>query len=596
MEKKEKEKPFRPLPLRERSAPMASEDERDAEVESQLLEYQYDGDTGGVFHYIGTSGGTEPWAMPALEVTRSSRGAGLPIDLLSIKSVHTHETDAHGDDLGWWCIDLGEDRRLRCAHYALRHGRAVSADRMRYWKMEASVVGGEDDANWWTLREHVDDRSFGRSQSRWCSFAILADPEFASRPTTAERGGRTGSARSPTRKSFAPAAAAAKPKPARWARYFRLRLTRPRRNSDRNLVLSRLELYGEMIAPSEFIAAGGATRRVKLLRSVGDGLRAADADIADFTSGVLYAIGTKFGKKKWHHPSRILGSAVIGTLSSLGRGAVATILARAPREKAAVCSTTQKAGLGIFTLDLGPTLRLLPTHYAMRHGYNNGSHRLRSWIFEASADGEDGSWRTLRTHVNAMVEIADEAFPTASWSIQVPGWELPLPTRPYLEPAPGAKVKATRLGAAAAAAAAGGRGRASGSAPLALPVPAQGRRRRVASMAERRRQLEVRKRKMLERYDDDPSFAVTAARAAEASGQRARTRAEYAAVLELEAESSLLHAQPWARYFRIRMTDLNSSDRDVLTISGIELWGELRAPKLVSTARRKTKRGGVPAS
>ena len=511
---------------------------------SHTLDYAYDGDTSGVFHYIASKGGTEPYATPDLVVTRSSRGAGLPIDLVTDECATTNCTDTNAEELGWWCVDLGEDRRLRCNHYALRHGRACSGDRMRYWRLEASIDG----EHWWTLRDHVDDRSYHRAASRWCSFAVLPDLDFAGRPTTRER------ARSPRAKSraasFRPASATKEePRPAKWARYVRVRLTRPRQNSERSLTLSRLELYGELSAPREYAASGGATKRIRLLRSPGDALAGANADTTTFSSGVLYHIGTRFGLQKWHHPTRVSGNTVVASLSTVGRGAVGAVLARAPREKAAVCSTTSRAGLGTFTLDLGAAMRLLPTHYSIRHGYNNGGHRLQSWVFEASADGD--VWRTLREHSNDA-ELRDESFASASWELAVPTWKLPLPDRAYAIPP---------------------HGRAPTKSKGVMPPPV------AKSTEQRERQLACWKRKMLERYDDDPSFVATALQRASVAGELARTRDEFANLLDAQAENSLEHAQPWARWFRIRMTGLNTSERDVLTISAIELWGVLEAPK-----------------
>ena len=64
---------------------------------------------------------------------------------------------------------------------------------------------------------------------------------------------------------------------------------------------------------------------------------------------------------------------------------------------------------------------LLVTHYALRHGYDDGMHVLRHWQLQGSAGGED--WTTLRAHVDDAA-LAAAAHSEASWPVDSRGREF----------------------------------------------------------------------------------------------------------------------------------------------------------------------------
>jgi hypothetical protein len=63
-------------------------------------------------------------------------------------------------------------------------------------------------------------------------------------------------------------------------------------------------------------------------------------------------------------------------------------------------------------IDFGPSRRLLPKHYTIRHGGHGNEDPLRNWELQGSDDGE--TWETIRVHIND--ESLKGEYGTASWA------------------------------------------------------------------------------------------------------------------------------------------------------------------------------------
>ena len=99
---------------------------------------------------------------------------------------------------GWWRVDLGEGRRLRCNHYTMRQDGSTNFPRQ--WELQGHAGDGATEAGWITLKRHDGDATLC-GPGQWGSWpvesAAAALPVRFLRlkltgPTTAGRGGRAG--------------------------------------------------------------------------------------------------------------------------------------------------------------------------------------------------------------------------------------------------------------------------------------------------------------------------------------------------------------------------------------------------------------------
>ena len=65
-------------------------------------------------------------------------------------------------------------------------------------------------------------------------------------------------------------------------------------------------------------------------------------------------------------------------------------------------------------VSLPPGYSLVPTHYALRHGFYGGQCRLRHWELRGSSDGKE--WEVLKKH-NDDRSLPDEGFGIAHWPL-----------------------------------------------------------------------------------------------------------------------------------------------------------------------------------
>ncbi|KAJ4460709.1 putative E3 ubiquitin-protein ligase HECTD1 [Paratrimastix pyriformis] len=124
-----------------------------------FFKYAHDLDENGLFYYLGTQGGTQPWRNPAagglVTVTRSAEcfpPGGSPNDACGRSPCESHTLNAPG---AWQCFDLGATRTITPTKYTLRHSnmeRSV-AERLQSWRLE----GSPDGKTWRPLDEHTGE-------------------------------------------------------------------------------------------------------------------------------------------------------------------------------------------------------------------------------------------------------------------------------------------------------------------------------------------------------------------------------------------------------------------------------------------------------
>ena len=85
-------------------------------------------------------------------------------------------------------------------------------------------------------------------------------------------------------------------------------------------------------------------------------------------------------------------------------------------------------GLSWWQVDLGPTRRVAPTKYTLKHGHSIGSSRLRDWVLEGSLDGQ-APWTRLRTHDSDQSLPTSCSYCTASWDMDADYAGGPTPAR-----------------------------------------------------------------------------------------------------------------------------------------------------------------------
>ncbi|KAM7253169.1 hypothetical protein ACFE04_025787 [Oxalis oulophora] len=126
------------------------------------LQYICDGDSNGVFYFVGTSSGDHPWVNPVLSkriiITASSPTSRYtdPKALVSRTYLGTSFAGPRMEDehiSAWWMVDLGEDHQLMCNYYTLRQDGSTAF--IRFWNFQGSLDGN----NWTDLRVHKDDQT-----------------------------------------------------------------------------------------------------------------------------------------------------------------------------------------------------------------------------------------------------------------------------------------------------------------------------------------------------------------------------------------------------------------------------------------------------
>mmetsp|Transcript_5493 Transcript_5493/g.8535 ORF Transcript_5493/g.8535 Transcript_5493/m.8535 type:complete len:428 (+) Transcript_5493:90-1373(+) len=124
-----------------------------------LLNYEFELDAKGVIHWIGTSGGVDPFKNPhdsgQVVVSASSIPFGQLRNIVSREQTYTRSDDAKDS---WFALDLG-NRWLKVSKYTLQHGRDAARFLLRSWVLEGSADG----KTWSILDTRTNDCSLDRA-------------------------------------------------------------------------------------------------------------------------------------------------------------------------------------------------------------------------------------------------------------------------------------------------------------------------------------------------------------------------------------------------------------------------------------------------
>lgn len=339
-----------------------------------------------------------------------------------------------------------------------------------------------------------------------------------------------------------------------------------------------LELWGHAYPKSELLSFQRGYVRFQtsgLLRPM-----PAPRDIPGFPlgsfgeSGCLWWIGSQSGLKEYENPAKTWRVKVARTTD--GQGFKWQWVDCHKRGQAV---HTRNQPNSWMQLDLGPDRSLIPSGYALRHGYPTPTYMLRSWYLlganavrvDTAPDGSmgqdaPGEWHVLDRHAN------DPTF-TQGFQIALFGIDKPEEgARPHIyeEPKKEEEVDDEAKEEKDAAEAAAAKAKAA-----ALAVARQASKMGLA---------------------DEPVSGDTAV---EASAAIAAAGGAASAIAPAERK-------PFSfRYFRLVQVGPNSADNNMLMCAGIELWGELygytgpqrdfKAPpkKRKPKVQRKKKAAGV---
>ena len=134
--------------------------------------------------------------------------------------------------------------------------------------------------------------------------------------------------------------------------------------------------------------------------------------------GVLFHIGTNGGTRQYVNPHT--AGDVVASWSSIGEGTVDMFVQHTHNNQFGtrqvhVNSYTHNTPNSWMQVDLGENRALRPTHYCLRHGYENyHQHILRNWRLEGSNNGTH--WTTIRNH-NNDTSIPAQMAGAANWTV-----------------------------------------------------------------------------------------------------------------------------------------------------------------------------------
>ena len=138
------------------------------------LAFANNGDSNGLFYYLGTSKGLSAWSNPAgntLTVTASSTELGNPISLVDRQN---SEWFSHPVANSWVSFGLVSGKLL-CNYYSIR-SRATNTD---YYPRNWALQGSNDNTTWIDLDVQINNQSLN-SVSQWLSLPVNSNTSYSS--------------------------------------------------------------------------------------------------------------------------------------------------------------------------------------------------------------------------------------------------------------------------------------------------------------------------------------------------------------------------------------------------------------------------------
>lgn len=136
---------------------------------AKTLTYVSNGDTNGLFYWLGTDYGNNFWTNPhtsgkvliSLNAITSNTSPATLVDRVS----STIYND--GTLNGFIKTDIGVKRKLSVKHYSLRNG-SRGFNTPRNWRLE----GSNNDTDWTLLKEHISDTTISTVANSWGSWSV----------------------------------------------------------------------------------------------------------------------------------------------------------------------------------------------------------------------------------------------------------------------------------------------------------------------------------------------------------------------------------------------------------------------------------------
>ena len=136
------------------------------------LTFATSGDVNGLFYYLGTAKGTQPWDNPTnrgLLISVSSIGVGFPVSLVNRDASEFYTNNA---PQSWVAFDIGTSK-LRCNYYLLRN-RNVADHYLRSW----SFQGSNDGSTWMTLDNQINNAVLN-TPSQWLALPVVSNTPYS---------------------------------------------------------------------------------------------------------------------------------------------------------------------------------------------------------------------------------------------------------------------------------------------------------------------------------------------------------------------------------------------------------------------------------
>jgi len=171
--------------------------------------YVSDFDQKGIIYYLGTRKGKSPWMNPhdggIVQVTSSSLENGSLNSLVGNAPPSGGYLYTNSTANSWFMLDLKENK-AKVSHYTIRHGYNGGSYFPRNWQFQ----GSENGSSWVTLKNHVNDSSISTSMGSKTFAVEHKNPPFF--------------------------------------RYFRIYGSGTNSSGDNYLMVSGLEMYGQLKA------------------------------------------------------------------------------------------------------------------------------------------------------------------------------------------------------------------------------------------------------------------------------------------------------------------------------------------------------------
>eukprot|EP01084_Bolivina_argentea_P100315 180137_1 len=340
----------------------------DLSPDLMMFIYGYDFDKNGIVYNIATDFGQKPWTNPGLSkkinvhlssIMHDSQPAYAILGRSSVRCVTKPEKNS------WLIIDFSP-KLIRPSHYSMKHYSTWDTEAMRSWTFEGSNDAGQ---TWHLLARHTNDSRLNQkgSTATW----VLAEGDYDHNEDALNQ----------------------------FYSHFRLLQTDFNSNRHYYLACSGFEIYGAMKDMDDKGGMGGYKgKRGNMFGGVSSAPSLTFIPSYDFdTNGIVYWLGTDRGISPWKNPAirgtvRIMQSSLAKD-SHPGYAAIGRETVR--------CVTEPKKS-SWYMVDVSP-LKVIPSHYSMRHYSSFDTECLRNWRIEAtnnSKNGFDGNFTVLMKHVN----------------------------------------------------------------------------------------------------------------------------------------------------------------------------------------------------